>query len=308
MKKLFICLSALGMILIGCSKNDDGESDKPNNNGNEQPENPNEPKLPELPALPDPDDVCSAMDDLNFMAYCYKNFDVNKDGKVSVTEANAAKGIYANSTECVSVKGVERFPNIEIFRPSDFITELDLRYNLKLKSISCQSSQLTTVLLPNTLTSIGPSAFYNCSNLTEIHLPASLTSIGDRAFRYCDNLTEINFPDNLTSIGEYAFNECFSLTEINFPASLTSIGGFAFSGCSSLTEIHLPASLTSIELYAFYNCSSLTKVTCHALVPPKLNGFSDGTIENLYVPAESIQAYKDSSLWANNFKNILPIE
>ena len=80
MKKLFICLSALGMILIGCSKNDDGESDKPNNNGNEQPENPNEPKLPELPALPDPDDVCSAMDDLNFMAYCYENFDVNKDG------------------------------------------------------------------------------------------------------------------------------------------------------------------------------------------------------------------------------------
>lgn len=88
MKRLFFCLAVLGVILTGCSKNDDGESDKPNNNGNEQPENPNEPELPELPALPDPDDVCSAMDDLNFMAYCYENFDVNKDGKVSVTEAN----------------------------------------------------------------------------------------------------------------------------------------------------------------------------------------------------------------------------
>ena len=204
------------MILIGCSKNDDGESDKPNNNGNEQPENPNEPKLPELPALPDPDDVCSVMDDLNFMAYCYENFDVNKDGKVSVIEANAAKEIYTTSSKWVSVKGIERFPNIEILSLNgSSITELDLRYNLKLKSLSCQDHQLTTVLLPNTL---------------------------------------------------------------------TSIGGSAFSGCSSLT-----------------------KVTCHALVPPKLNGFSDGTIENLYVPAESIQAYKDSP-WANNFKNILPIE
>ena len=310
MKKLFICLSALGMILIGCSKNDDGESDKPNNNGNEQPENPNEPKLPELPALPDPDDVCSAMDDLNFMAYCYENFDVNKDGKVSVTEANAAKGIDTSSTECVSVKGVERFPNIKIFRSSNFITELDLRYNLKLQSFSCFSNKkLITVLLPNTLTSIGQSAFYNCSNLPEIHLPASLTSIGDSAFRYCDNLTEINFPDNLTSIGEYAFQQCFSLTEINLPASLTSIRGHAFSGCSSLTEIHLPASLTSIELYAFEYCSSLTKVTCHALVPPTLgvSSFDSKSIENLYVPAESIQAYKDS-LWARYFKNILPIE
>ena len=241
MKKLFICLSALGMILIGCSKNDDGESDKPNNNGNEQPENPNEPKLPELPALPDPDDVCSAMDDLNFMAYCYKNFDVNKDGKVSVTEANAAKGIDTSSTECVSVKGVERFPNIKIFRSSNFITELDLRYNLKLQSFSCFSNKkLITVLLPNTLTSIGQSAFYNCSNLPEIHLPASLTSI---------------------------------------------------------------------ELYAFEYCSSLTKVTCHALVPPTLgvSSFDSKSIENLYVPAESIQAYKDS-LWARYFKNILPIE
>ena len=319
------------MILIGCSKNDDGESDKPNNNGNEQPENPNEPKLPELPALPDPDDVCSVMDDLNFMAYCYENFDVNKDGKVSVIEANAAKEIYTTSSKWVSVKGIERFPNIEILSLNgSSITELDLRYNLKLKSLSCQDHQLTTVLLPNTLTSIGGSAFSGCSSLTEIYLPVSLTLIGVDAFYGCSSLTEINLPDNLTSIGEYTFYSCFNLTKIQFPANLASIGRSAFSGCSSLTEINLPVSLTSIRESAFRGCSSLTeinlpdnliwigesafsgcssltKVTCHALVPPKLNGFSDGTIENLYVPAESIQAYKDSP-WANNFKNILPIE
>ena len=332
MKKLFICLSALGMILIGCSKNDDGESDKPNNNGNEQPENPNEPKLPELPALPDPDDVCSAMDDLNFMAYCYENFDVNKDGKVSVIEANAAKEIYTTSSKWVSVKGIERFPNIEILSLNgSSITELDLRYNLKLKSISGYSSLLTTVLLPNTLTSIEKSAFKERASLIEIHFPASLTSIGEYAFSGCSSLTEIHLPANLTSIGRSTFSGCSSLTEINLPNNLTSIGVSAFYGCSSLTGIHLPANLTSIGSAAFYGCSSLTeiifsdnltsigraafeycsnltKVICHALVPPTLNYISgSSTIENLYVPAESIQAYKDS-LWARYFKNILPIE
>ena len=361
------------MMGVGCSKNEDS--------GN----NPDKPDKPSpLPDLPDPDDVCSCMDDIIFMQYCYDNFDVNKDGKVSVIEANAARKIDINS-ECASVKGIERFPNIEILSLNgSSITELDLRYNLKLKSLSCQDRQLTTVLLPNTLmaiafngcsslteihlpdnlTSIGESAFYDCSSLTEIHLPASLTSIGESAFRGCSSLTEINFPasltsigkytfydcsslaeihlpDNLTSIGEGAFRGCSSLTGIHLPDNLTSIGGAAFSVCSSLTEIHLPAnltliedqafaycsslteihlpaSLTSIGGYAFDQCTSLMKVMCYALTPPTISGrflfgfAHSGPLlynrsENLYVPAESIQAYKESP-WASDFKNILPIE
>jgi len=296
MKKLFICLSALGMILIGCSKNDDGESDKPNNNGNEQPENPNEPKLPELPALPDPDDVCSAMDDLNFMAYCYENFDVNKDGKVSLVEANAVKKIDIQSKQIKSLKGIERFPNLESLLSCDNpIEELDLRYNLQIVTTSVSSSY-----------DIG--TFQGCRNLKKILLPSTLKVIEKHAFLRCSNLTEINLPDNLTSIGEEAFSGCSSLTEINLPDNLTSIGRFAFYGCSSLTGIHLPANLTSIGSAPFAYCSNLTKVICHALVPPTINYISgSSTIENLYVPAESIQAYKDS-LWAHYFKNILPIE
>jgi len=273
MKKLFICLSALGMILIGCSKNDAGESDKPNNNGNEQPENPNEPKLPELPALPDPDDVCSVMDDLNFMAYCYENFDVNKDGKVSLVEANAVKKIDIQSKQIKSLKGIERFPNLESLLSCDNpIEELDLRYNLQIVTTSVSSSY-----------DIG--TFQGCRNLKKILLPSTLKVIEKHAFLRCSNLTEINLPDNLTSIGESAF-----------------------SGCSSLTEIIFSDNLTSIGRDAFEYCSNLTKVICHALVPPSINYISgSSTIENLYVPAESIQAYKDS-LWARYFKNILPIE
>ena len=373
MKTLTILFVTVIMMGVGCSKNEDS--------GN----NPDKPDKPSpLPDLPDPDDVCSCMDDIIFMQYCYDNFDVNKDGKVSVIEANAARKIDINS-ECASVKGIERFPNIEILSLNgSSITELDLRYNLKLKSLSCQDRQLTTVLLPNTLmaiafngcsslteihlpdnlTSIGESAFYDCSSLTEIHLPASLTSIGEYAFRGCSSLTEIHLPANLTSIregvfsgcssltgihlpdnltsirsytfnfcsslteihlpanltliGDHAFAYCSSLTEIHLPANLTSIGERAFWSCSILTEIHLPASLTSIGGYAFDQCTSLMKIMCYALTPPTISGrFLFGFAhsghllynrsENLYVPAESIQAYKDSP-WANNFKNILPIE
>ena len=300
MKTLTILFVTVIMMGVGCSKNEDS--------GN----NPDKPDKPSpLPDLPDPDDVCSCMDDIIFMQYCYDNFDVNKDGKVSVIEANAARKIDINS-ECASVKGIERFPNIEILSLNgSSITELDLRYNLKLKSISGYSSLLTTVLLPNTLTSIEKSAFKECASLIEIHFPASLTSIGEYAFSGCSSLTEIHLPANLTSIGRSTFSGCSSLTEINLPNNLTSIGVSAFYGCSSLTEIIFSDNLTSIGEFAFEHCSNLTKVTCYALVPPKSNGYIFGyhrIIDSLYVPTESIQAYRDSSLWANNFKNILPIE
>ena len=102
MKHLFLCLLVIGMILAGCSKNDDEDNSK--NSG----------KLPDLPELPDPDDVCSAMNDINFMSYCYEKFDVNKDGRVSINEANAVKEINTTGLIIENLIGVERFPNLQI--------------------------------------------------------------------------------------------------------------------------------------------------------------------------------------------------
>ena len=108
MKKVFLmlCLSTVGMLLTGCSDNDEENSDGPGGG-----------KLPDLPTLPDPEDVCTAMDDINFMAYCYETFDVNKDGKVSVSEANAVLKIdlseLKNKKEIASLKGIEYFPNLQ---------------------------------------------------------------------------------------------------------------------------------------------------------------------------------------------------
>ena len=117
------------------------------------------------------------------------------------------------------------------------------------------------ITFDNNITSIGNSAFYNCSRLTSITIPNSVTSIGSYAFKKCSGLTSINIPNSVTNIGSYAFEDCFGLTSINIPNSVTSVGSYAFSNCSRLTSITIPNSVNSIESYAFYGCSGLTSIT-----------------------------------------------
>ncbi len=111
------------------------------------------------------------------------------------------------------------------------------------------------------LTSIGDDAFYGCSSLTSIDIPNSVTSIGDYAFGYCSSLTSVDIPNSVTYITEHAFWECISLTSVTIPNSVTSIGDYAFRGCSSLTSVTIPNSVTYIGEHAFWECISLTSVT-----------------------------------------------
>ena len=122
-------------------------------------------------------------------------------------------------------------------------------------------SALTSITIPDSVTSIGNHAFYYCSSLTSITIPDSVTSIGSGAFWNCGSLTSINIPEGVTSIGSSAFSGCSSLTSITIPDSVTSIGNYAFEGCSSLTSIVIPDSVTSIGYEAFYRCKSLTSIT-----------------------------------------------
>ncbi len=120
---------------------------------------------------------------------------------------------------------------------------------------------LTSIAIPNSVTSIGDGAFSACSSLTSITIPNSVTSIGDRAFSACESLTSITIPNSVTSIGDNAFWNCSSLTSITIPNSVTSIGDLAFYGCSSLSSITIPNSVTSIGYEAFCDCFSLTSIT-----------------------------------------------
>ena len=119
---------------------------------------------------------------------------------------------------------------------------------------------LESVIVPDVMTSIGKFAFCNCSSLTSVDIPDSVTAIEEYAFSGCKSLSNINIPDSLTAIGEHAFYYCSSLTSVDIPDSVTAIEEYAFSGCKSLSNIDIPDSVTTIGEYAFYYCSSLTSV------------------------------------------------
>ena len=177
-------------------------------------------------------------------------------------------------------------------------------------------SGLTSVSIPNSVTSIGSKAFYRCSGLTSITIPNSVTSIGYEAFYGCSGLTSVSIPNSVTSIGDEAFYYCKGLTSVTIPNSVTSIGSLAFWYCSGLTSVTIGSGVASIEHSAFHECSSLTSIHCKSKTPPSLNSswsvenvyhvFDDKTYTSatLYVPQGSKETYKSDGEW-NKFRNIV---
>ena len=169
-------------------------------------------------------------------------------------------------------------------------------------------SSLTSITIPDSVTSIGDGVFANCSNLTSITIPEGVISIGEYAFYDCSSLTSINIPESVVVIGNDAFSDCSSLTSITIPEGVTSIGQRAFSRCSSLTSIIIPEGVTSIGEDAFYECSSLEDVYCKAITPPVAGDqvFSiNASGRKIYVPMESVGAYKSADGWADYADSIV---
>lgn len=110
------------------------------------------------------------------------------------------------------------------------------------------------------VTMIDHAAFFN-SVVTSVTIPDSVTSIPDSAFGFCSQLTNISIPNSVTYIGFSAFNSCTSLKSITLPSSLSTIQSEAFYNCGNLETIRIPVSVTSIGNYAFDVCPSLMTVT-----------------------------------------------
>lgn len=119
---------------------------------------------------------------------------------------------------------------------------------------------LTSIDIPDSVTSICTGAFYECKSLTSIVIPDGVKSIGDFAFYWCSNMTSVVIPDSVTTIGDYAFYLCSDMTDVIIPDSVTSVGNSAFAICSSLTSIAIPNSVMSIGDFAFSSCDNITVV------------------------------------------------
>ena len=141
-----------------------------------------------------------------------------------------------------------------------FIYEDHVLFNKDKTTIIAYRTKETNYTIPNSVITIGFSAFSCCESLTNINISNSVKTIGDRAFVDCKSLTIINISDSLKTIGNFAFSGCESLININIPNSVKTIGISAFGACYSLTNINIPNSVTTIGDRAFHDCQSLTNI------------------------------------------------
>lgn len=149
-----------------------------------------------------------------------------------------------------------------------------------ISSSAFRNCKIKSVNNPSTLTAFGEYSFYGCTSLTTVNIPEGITTIPNRCFQNCSSLSPISLPSKLTTLGEYAFSGCTSITQIKLPTtvtliddgcfyscsslqtininqlSITTLHQSCFSGCTQLNGIQIPSSVTSIESSCFENCSS----------------------------------------------------
>lgn len=257
---------------------------------------------------PAPTDYCEKLEDVEFMRYCYENFDINGDKILSESEANAIRAVNINSKQSIySVKGIEYFVNLESFQAYNAIAlrTLDLSKNTNFRTIKEQAlykcSSLESVILPSTIETIEGDAFHDCPKLASINIPDGVKSIGSYAFAGDLQLAEIALPQSIETIGKNAF-AATGLRSFTLPEGFTAVAESICFNCKSLTSLTLPSTTTNVGYRAFSYCETLTEIHCKATTPPTLEqyAFEDVVKERkIYVPQGSVEAYKTAEGWSD---------
>ena len=219
------------------------------------------------------------------------------DSLTSITIPDSVNTIgYDAFADCTALKSVH-ITNLAAWCKISF-GNWDANPLIYAQHLYLNGSEVTELVIPNGVTTIGDYAFALCIALTSVTIPDSVTEIGEEAFAKCISLINVTIPNSVTSIGDGAFFGCGALTSVVMGNGVTTIGDEAFMYCSSLTSVHItdlaawckisfgnwaanplryahhlyldgsevtelviPNGITSIEEYAFYGCSSLTSIT-----------------------------------------------
>ncbi len=197
----------------------------------------------------------------------YKGIDTS-DATVTADDILKGKTAYANNEQITGT--IEEYDGTYTGDASS-IGELEKSF---ISSID-DSLGANTTKLPDSLTSIGQYAFYNCTNLALTKLPEGITSIGEYAFQSCPNLALTKLPDSLTYIGRDAFHNCTNLVLTELPDGLTIIDTAVFQGCTNLALTKLPEGLTNLRTNAFLNCTNLAITE----IPEKITTFSSSVFQ-----------------------------
>ena len=196
-------------------------------------------------------------------AWCEINYDattfINHDSVPGGSPLYYARHLYLNGKE---VKGALTIPS--------GCTKTGVFYGC----------DITSVTIPNTVTSISPYAFQGCRALTSVEIPNSVTSIENYAFQGCTGLASVEIPNSVTGIWKYAFQGCTGLTSVEIPSSVTSIGTYAFQGCKNLKKVVIPSSTKNVEKYSFYDIAP--SVTLISGVTSDRNGNPTNIIDNRF--------------------------